>query len=314
MNRRDCILKVVASGLATAAFWLPAVSAQQTDPLAGAAETAGPVYAVPTTFDRAGRVLAPVMVNGQGPYRFILDTGANRAVLAPKVAAALGLVPSLDSSIGVHGVTGSAVLPAVEVERLQAGKLLLATNSLMPVLPEAVLANADGILGVQGLRQSRIDIDFRADRVTIERAAGRPAGEGLLTVPVTLRHGGLLIADARVGKVRVRVIIDTGAERTLGNAALREALGLTPTGGKEFAVTTVFGATPEVGEGTSLIAPTIYLGAAELMGLEVTFADLHVFRIWGLDKQPALLLGMDLLGTLQRLVIDYRRREVHLQP
>ena len=58
----------------------------------------------------------------------------------------------------------------------------------------------------------------------------------------------------------------------------------------------MFGATPEVGQGTSLIAPTIFLGEAELRDLEVTFGDLHVFRVWDLEHEPAMLIGMDLLG------------------
>ena len=51
-----------------------------------------------------------------------------------------------------------------------------------------------------------------------------------------------------------------------------------------------------------------------MRSLEVTFGDLNVFRIWGLENEPALLIGMDLLGTVRRLIIDYRRREILLQP
>lgn len=291
-----------------------ATAEESANTVAGAATAPEPVYATPTTLDRAGRILAPVTVNGRGPYRFILDTGANRSVLSPRLAAELGLVPSVESAIGVHGVTGSAVLPAVEVESVRAGDIVLARNSRVPVLSEAVLANADGILGIQGLQGSRIDVDFTADRVTIERSTGRMAEFGMLTIPVSLKHGGLLMANARVGRVRARAILDTGAERTLGNSALRDALGLTPKRNEEFAVTTVFGATPELGEGLSLVAPTIFLGDAELRHLEVTFGDLHVFRIWGLEREPAILIGMDLLGSVERLVIDYRRREIHIKP
>jgi hypothetical protein len=74
------------------------------------------------------------------------------------------------------------------------------------------------------------------------------------------------------------------------------------------------GATPDLHEGTSQIAPIIRIGDTELRNLEVTFGDLHVFRIWDLVDEPALLIGMDLLGTVERLVIDYRRREIQLKP
>jgi predicted aspartyl protease len=276
----------------------------------------GPVYAVPTRLDRAGRVLAPITINDKGPFRFILDTGANRSVVSQRVLKALELPLTPDGpSIEVHGVTGTAVLPAVELAVLQAGDLVLARDHLVPVLGQTVLANADGILGVEGLETARIDIDFVEDSVEITKSSGRQrAPSGFLTIPVTIKHGGLIVVPGRVGRVRVRAIIDTGAERTLGNNALRTALLEARREASAEMVTTVFGATPDIGLGMSMIAPTIYLGEAELRDLEVTFGDLHVFRIWDLEHEPAILIGMDLLGSVDRLVIDYRRRELQVKP
>ena len=54
------------------------------------------------------------------------------------------------------------------------------------------------------------------------------------------------------------------------------------------------------------------IGDMNLTNLEVIFADFHVFKLWGLDKEPAMLIGMDMLGVLERLVIDYRRNEVSM--
>ncbi len=302
------------------AAWLallspPGLGVTAPNPSPAPAVPPGPVYAVSTRLDRTGRVLAPVMVNNQGPFRFILDTGANRSVLSPRLAAALGLDSSAHAPIPVHGVAGVAVLPVVQVALMQAGDVVLQRDRQMPVLTAAILANADGILGVEGLGSARIDIDFASDRVTIVPSTGRRrADAGFITIPATLQNEGLLLVAARVGRVRAKAIIDTGAERTLGNAALRNALLLTPRRGAEPNVTTVLGATPARGEGMTLIAPTIYLGQAELRNLEVTFADLHVFRIWNLEHEPAILIGMDLLGTVERLIIDYRRREVQIKP
>jgi hypothetical protein len=262
-----------------------------------------------------GRVLAPVMVNGQGPFRFILDTGANRSVLSPHLLDVLKLRMEVDSKISVHGVTGSAVLPAVHLDRLQAGALTLAKDTMVPVLAQTVLARADGILGVDGLKMARVEIDFAKDKVRIIPATGRQtAPSGFLTIPADIRHGSLLTVPARVGHITARAIIDTGAERTLGNNALREALLLSRRHGVEEQGTTVFGATPDISMGTSIAAPTIYIGEAELHDLVITFGDLHVFEMWGFERQPALLIGMDLLGSVERLIIDYRREELQVKP
>ena len=68
-----------------------------------------PLYAAPTRADRAGRIHAAGEINGQGPFRFILDTGANRSALAPEVVERLHLPAAEKVFLEVHGVTGSAI-------------------------------------------------------------------------------------------------------------------------------------------------------------------------------------------------------------
>jgi hypothetical protein len=113
--------------------------------------------------------------------------------------------------------------------------------------------------------------------------------------------------------VPVQVIIDTGAEHTLGNMALRTALLERARYDDEIDVT-VLGATTDVSAGTYFRAPKITIGAADLVDMPVTFGDLHVFEIWGLTETPALVIGMDMLGMLRQFVVDYKRREFHLKP
>jgi hypothetical protein len=74
----------------------------------------------------------------------------------------------------------------------------------------------------------------------------------------------------------------------------------------------VHGATPDIADGGLQEIKTASIGDMTLSNLEVIFADFHVFKLWGLDREPALLVGMDMLGVLERLVIDYRRNEVSM--
>src|SRR5438105_10885337 len=85
----------------------------------------GLLFASPTTRDHIGRVVVPVMVNGRGPFRFIVDTGANHSTISPGLARELGLTPSLSSSIVLDGITGTAQVSFVRIERLQAGELTI---------------------------------------------------------------------------------------------------------------------------------------------------------------------------------------------
>jgi predicted aspartyl protease len=281
-------------------------------PPAGELAAPEPLYAAPTRADRAGRIHASVTINGAGPYRFILDTGANTSALAPHVAEELKLQGAGDTQIQVHGVTGSALLQAVRVESLKAGEVQLPPMNL-PVLPGPVLGGADGIRGINGLQATRIEVDFERDRVAILPSTGRRAQQGVLVVPARLRKGGLLLVKGKVGKVPVQVIVDTGAEHTLGNMALRTALLERARYDDEIDVT-VLGATTDVSAGTYFRAPKITIGEADLVDLPVTFGDLHVFEIWGLTETPALVIGMDMLGMLRQFVVDYKRREFQLKP
>jgi predicted aspartyl protease len=273
----------------------------------------GPMYASRTSTDRIGRIVAQVEINGRGPFRFVLDTGANRSAMSAATAEALQLVPAEGDVISVHGVTGHATLPVVVVDRLQVGELVFEKQRL-PVLPSAVFAGTDGILGVDSLQDARIEVDFGRDRVTIRRSSGRRAERGFLVVPAWQQRGGLLLVDGQVGRVPVKAILDTGAERSLGNEALRAALGQKALRPQEAVPTTVVGATPQLGQALSFEAPAIDIGGARLNNLTVSFGDLHVFDVWSMLDEPALLIGMDLLGTLEKFVVDYPRREFHLKP
>jgi predicted aspartyl protease len=299
-----------ASAPVPAAWSLPA-SPESAEALAVQPES-GPMYARRTTLDRIGRIVASVEINGRGPFRFVLDTGANRSAISAATADVLQLVPAEGDVVSVHGVTGNAILPVVEVERLQAGELLF-ENQRLPVLPSAVFAGTDGILGVDCLQDARIEVDFGRDRVTIRRSSRQRAQRGYLVVPAWLQNGGLLLVEGQVGRVPVKAILDTGAERSLGNEALRAALGQKALRPHEAVPTTVIGATPQLAQALSFEAPAIDIGGARLNNLTVSFGDLHVFNVWSMLEEPALLIGMDLLGTLEKFVVDYSRREFHLK-
>jgi predicted aspartyl protease len=301
---------LVAAIEATAASDPPpasAVAARSTPSEAGA------IYAVRTNEDRVGRIVVPVEIDGRGSFRFILDTGANTSVMSEATALALGMTPVAGLQVNVNGVTGAAAMPAVRVESLRAGELLLKDQRL-PVLPAAVFAGANGILGVDALQDARIEVDFAHDRVTVRRSNGRRAPKGFLVIRGLVRNGGLLLVDGHVGRVPVKAIVDTGAERSIGNEALRTALVYGARRPHETSTAIVIGATPQLAQGLAFAAPAIEIGGARLNNLTVTFGDLHVFEFWSLLDEPAILIGMDLLGRLDKFVVDYLRQEFHIRP
>ena len=66
--------------------------------------------------------------------------------------------------------------------------------------------------------------------------------------------------------------------------------------------------------GNLVATPPIRLGGITIDRLRVVFGDFEVFRMWGVGDQPAIVLGMDILGTTQAFMVDYRREELRFLP
>ena len=86
-----------AAGLSCGAVRARAIPAIATTPAAAAVpsdpdsaevlvEAAEPKYVAPTLRDRIGRIWAPVLINGKGPFRLVLDTGASHSAIISRVA------------------------------------------------------------------------------------------------------------------------------------------------------------------------------------------------------------------------------------
>lgn len=271
-------------------------------------EAPEPQWVVPTRRDRIGRIWAPVMIDGKGPFRLAFDTGATRSAITIATAETLGLTPNTARPVRLRGVTGTSIVPTIRAESFQVGDLLLKPLTL-PVLVDA-FGDADGILGTEGFGDRRVRIEFRHDRIVISRSHGERAGAGLLAIPFDRSHN-LPIVDARMGGVAVKALIDTGAQVTIGNLALRDALRKrrdteTPT------TDVIVGITLDEQTGEGRKAPPIVLGGLLIRSPRITFADMLIFEHWRLTGKPAVLIGMDALGLLDTLIIDYRRRELQL--
>jgi len=269
-----------------------------------------PLYAVPTSADHSGRMIAPVYINGAGPFLFMLDTGANRTVLSEQAARRLGLDVNA-SNVMVQGINGRAAVPKVLVRQLQAGALRFEDVEL-PVLTGPVLDRIDGILGMDGLAGKKVTADFVRDRITIADSRGGRAPFNRLVMRGTLLSGSLMMIDGEVGHVPVKAIIDTGSMRTLGNLRLQRALAARRGHGELAYTTSVVDATDRLRLGELSVSPQISLGDATISNTVVTYGDFDIFRVWGLEDEPALLIGMDVLGTLAEVAIDYRRQELQL--
>lgn len=269
------------------------------------------LLACPTTRDHVGRVVVPVTINGQGPFRFIVDTGANHSTIAPHLAKSLGLTPSESNPILVDGITGSGHVSYVTVARLQAGALVLEGETL-PIISAPTLAGADGILGTAGLTKTSLMVDFQHNRVSIGNNVGAAIRSQSTKIHAERLTYGLITLQTKMGGVRVAAVLDTGSERTLGNLALRDALHAKDQPGAVIEVTTVYGATEETEIAEIRRAPTIVLQSLRMNDVKVLYGAFHIFKVWEMADKPAMIIGMDVLGTIPALGIDFAKQDIYV--
>jgi hypothetical protein len=121
--------------------------------------------------------------------------GANHSTISPGLSRELGLTLAESASIVLDGITGTAQVSFVTIDRLQAGDLTIEGTAL-PVVWASVMAGADGILGAAGLTEQSLLVDFQRNRVTIVDAGVRA---NTMKVHAVRLAGGLMTVETRIG-------------------------------------------------------------------------------------------------------------------
>lgn len=282
-----------------------------------------PTYAIATRPGRVGMIVTSVMINGHGPFRFLLDTGATRTVLSSATVAKLALKINPADRILVRGVSGLTAVPIVHVSSVVSGALQL-HDLAAPVLSGPVFNGVDGILGMDGLGGMKLTADFVRDLVVISASpagAGAAASAGAAArAPLVATLQGqfvskrLLLVQGRINGIDTAAVIDTGATHSLGNAALLALLTHGHSSALPAAKDDVVDATDTAEAGTLQRIASMRLGTTDISNLRVIFGDYPVFKTWGLQNKPALLLGMDVLGSVADFSIDYGRAQLQVLP
>ena len=106
-------------------------------------------------------------------------------------------------------------------------------------------------------------------------------------------------------------MIDTGSEVTIGNLALRDKL---IRGNRDkFVTIEAIGVTGVKAELQIAKIGELQLGPVVLHDVPIAFADVPPFELFGLSREPALLLGTDILENFRRVSLDFRARKVRFQ-
>jgi predicted aspartyl protease len=260
------------------------------------------------------RLTTAVSINGAGPYRFLVDTGAERSLMAAEIAQQLALPRGRD--VLIQGIVQGQRGQLFAVESLRMGSLVC-SDLEVPVLPRALLG-VDGFLGLDVLDGHRVIFDFGAETLTVTRRQGFFAawweGRDEAIVHTLGSSGRLRATNCTVNGVSASAFVDTGAEVSVCSPALYAALeksaaNLQLVGGP----VVLAGVTGGTVLGLAINVNSIDLGELHLVFTPLVVAPLEVFEVWGLKGQPALFFGMDCLRRFRRVSIDYGRKELRFE-
>lgn len=134
-------------------------------------------------FDLAGAtdaaILLPVTLNGQGPFDFVLDTGATLTCVTPTLADSLRL-PERGGAQGFGaGVGGSGRVEIVAIDSVQVGGIRAydVTACVVDLGQMGTLGfEVHGLLGLNFLKPFRVGIDFERNVLSLESPGGEPRG------------------------------------------------------------------------------------------------------------------------------------------
>ena len=252
--------------------------------------------------ERNRRLTLPVMIDGAGPFAFLIDTGSQATAITHEIRSSLALAPA--GKAVLVGMASRREVDLAAIRRIEFGSNSF-TDFTAPVLAREHVG-ADGIIGLDALQDYRVLLDFRNQTIAVEDARGKGSTRGFeIVVRARQELGQLLITDALVEGVRATVIIDTGAQASLGNTALRERIRARRAAE---VVTTDVNGVDLVGQ--VAIVRSLSIEGLALADVPLAFADTPAFAALGLADTPVLSLGMQHLALFDRVAIDFARQRV----
>ena len=253
------------------------------------------------------RLSVEVLVNGRGPYHFIVDSGADTSAAGLRIARDLEL--PLGTPAILNGMTSRNLVDRVKIDQLTLGPSIV-HDLQVPALREIDLGG-DGLLGIDALVRQRLMMDFEKRLIKVEDAA-KPMkyNPGDIVIVARRQRGQLILTAVQAAGIKLDAVIDTGTEISIGNLLLRDKLIRRRA---KFTTVEAIGVTGVTAKLQIANIDELRLGPVMLRNVPIAFADVPPFKLFGLANEPALLLGTDILETFRRVSLDFRARKVRFQ-
>lgn len=270
----------------------------------------------PLRKDYGGRLAAPVKIDGEGPFDFLIDSASTSFVLFDHVRDRIALEePS--GSASVISFAGLKAAPKVTLGavELAGAELRDVAAALLPDWTDFA-RTPDGLVGVEYFKERIVIFDFLRNELS---AVNR--SDFLLTDPhwtaldlqaedFGIASNPLLIVNIDLGDGPAPALIDTGAELSVCNIPAFDHLRTVPSlRDQQQSVSDANG-----GEIKSFVVylSRIAIGDVSFNGQSILASDAPFFRSVGFGDRPLCILGLDFLAR-QAFAIDYSGQRLLLE-
>jgi predicted aspartyl protease len=275
----------------------------------------GALATVPYDINGESGIVIEAQVNGQGPFRFALDTAASISVVFDELSSELKLEPVPGKVIMIHGLVTSGEFPMLKVDSVSVGSEVW-NDPLIAALPGETVARTgiDGILGVDFLQRYAVGFSTqdKVVRLYLPDLFDRESYWGWTSVPLELLHVGdtqtaLYFFEIKVGDQTMPAVFDLGAGLNMMNWAAASSLGLDPVELRhEEQVSGAIESTPAVAR---IRAREVTTGGIRWRNEEFLIAELEIFTTLMHAATPCAILGAGLF-TQRDFIIDFTRNRL----
>jgi hypothetical protein len=138
---------------------------------------------------RTTRPIVEVFLNGEGPFKFVLDTGSSHTMVSWDVAKRLQLPEIGSVMVGAPNSQATVRSPQHRIKELRIGDLKFFGVKAVAIMDDSFTRQlrADGVVCAQDFRGYLVTLDYRAREMVV--APGRlPEADGKQVLDYTVRH------------------------------------------------------------------------------------------------------------------------------
>ena len=274
----------------------------------------GALVVIPHEVSDAGHIVVETTVDGQGPFRFIIDTGASISVLYENARASAGIDTLGGTQVHVLGMTGSGYFPVANSVQLGVGRETWIAERVA-LLPDTATTDTriGGILGIDFLSRyaihySRTDevLRFYPRELVAARSYAGWHSVPLYEMNVSDGNVSVFAFDVYIDGYRVPTVLDLGANVNLMNRRAARMLGVPARMTRHVPRPHIKGITGRVTVTTELIVWRLQIGKMHWRHRVFFVGDFPIFDLLDISSKPVAVAGTDLFRD-RDFIIDFER-------